>query len=215
MKILRAKLVLVGIIALYLASCTSIDVATPIIAIEDLVHAKLIDKDRVLIKRFKNDKDGCFTKAIKDYIENSDQFALIDTPKKLDEREFERFVKNQGINLILTGNVRNHFANYDGSDRKMTIIFFSALILTSPIALGLYLGSEWHVEAISSVKITFYDPITSLPVWEKTSSLAVKEKGKSLASEKKIKEAVLPVSCKNSITTILNSFTNFRVAQVR
>lgn len=193
-----ALLLLVGL----LSSC-AVTVSTP--PITRVYPRDLSGRTRVLIAGFRSVESNCFQEEIEAYLAESKTFVPVRPPEGLNDRQLERFIEEQNVKLVLSGDVDKYQAGGD-TTRNSTIGLLTAAVLTAPIALIYATATEWNGYAVASAKLTVVDTHTDETIWSLKDSVALNEYGKTLASEDSIKEALLPIACKNLVTKMLNDF---------
>lgn len=190
-----------------LVGCGTVNV--PKSATPRKVFNEIHSKERIIIIGFQENDGECLREEIKEYLKHSNGFTVVDYPKNLDDRAHEEFLVNNGIGLVLSGNLEGYTANSNGDDRKASIIYFTAFIITAPIALGIYLSTNWEAYGLTSGSMQVTDTSTDLVFSDqKKINARVQTTGKSLASEEEIKEALFPSACKALATNLINNFVD-------
>jgi hypothetical protein len=162
----------------------------------------------VLIIGFIEEGGQCVRNEIKSYLENSKNFKIFDSKGLSNDRNLEEFIGKNNINLIISGEINKLRADSNVQDRNTAIDYFSAFIITAPIAGAVAANSEWEAYAIASAKMSVLDTSTDEKVWEKVTSVGINEEGDNIVKEDTVKEVLLPLVCKNLARKMMNDFLN-------
>ena len=179
-------------------------VSTPLTAINYPESLKGVQN--VLTIGFIEEGGQCVRNEIKSYLENSKNFKVFDSKRLSNDKEFEGFIEKKNINLIISGKINKFRADSNVQDRNTTIDYFSAFIITAPIAGAIAATSEWEAYAIASAKMSVLDTSTDEKVWEKVTSVGINEEGDNIVKEDTVKEVLLPLVCKNLARKMMNDF---------
>ena len=156
----------------------------------------------VLIKGFKNQGGECFKQTVKEYLEESKGFQIINNP--LVNEEIDSSVQ-ESVDYIITGEIDKFVAGSNAGDRNIAIAYFTAFIITSPIALC-FANTNWEGYAIASANLKIVDARTSKSIWEKRHTIMSEEKDKSVIPQEQIHGVMLKIACNNIATEMMNDF---------
>lgn len=160
----------------------------------------------MLIRGFGQEGGDCIKSEIKTYFEGSGGFSILELPAGINDVELDQYVRRNNIDYIMSGEVNQYKADFNGGDRNITVEYFTAFIITAPIA-GIYAATtEWEGYAVVSVKMSVIDARTEETVWSSDDNEGITERGKSFVSKDTIRKALLPVACKNIVTKMLTNF---------
>lgn len=188
-----------------LSGCAStVSISTPLLTRE---YPEGLDGERkVLLVGFQSQTGKCFREEIEVYLRESKGFAVLTSPEPLEDRQLEKFIEGHKVNFVLSGDVDRHEAGSNAKDRNFTVGYFTAFIITAPIAYGYAAATDWKGYALASAKMSVVDTRTDDTIWSLKDSISINEQGNELVADDKIKEALLPIACKNLVTKMLNNF---------
>jgi hypothetical protein len=173
------KLIALLLLAGLLSSC-AYTVSTP--PITRLYPEGLNGERRILITGFRNSDSNCLQEEITAYLAGSKTFVPIKPPEGLNERQLEKFIEEQNVKLVLSGDVEKNLVN------------------RSPEGFNTV-----RVVAVISAKMVVVDTHTDDTIWSLKDSIALNGYGQGFVSEKKAKETGV-FACKNLATKMLNDF---------
>ncbi len=157
---------------------------------------------KVLIKGFKNRGGECFKRTVKEYLEQSKGFRVVINDSENEDKSLS--VKGN-VDYIITGEINKYVAGSNAGDRNIAIAYFTAFIVTSPIALG-FANTNWEGYAIESANMKIVDANTSKIIWEKKHTIMIEEKDKSVIPQEQIHRIMLKIACNNIATEMMNDF---------
>jgi len=181
--------------------------------IEKSYPAGLVGVKKVLIKGLENNGGECIKKQIKDYIEELKHFIVISPSDFLNKKQLGKFIEENKIDLVLSVNIEQYSAGSNVKDRNLTVGYFTAFIITAPIAAVYAAATEWEGYAVASAEMVVFDTSIDKIIWSKKDSVGIHEKGKSFVSDAEIQKTLLPMACKNLVTKMLNGFLKIYVSQ--
>jgi len=188
-----------------LSGCASaVPISTPLLSRE--YPEGLVGEKKVLLTGFQTQAGKCFREEIEVYLRESKGFAVLTSPEPLDDRQLEKVIEGQKVNFVLSGDVDRYEAGSNAKDRNLTVGYFTAFIITAPIAFFYAASTDWKGYALASAKMSVVDTKTDETIWSLKDSTSINEQGNELVSDDKIKKALLPIACKNLVTKMLNNF---------
>jgi hypothetical protein len=91
-------------------------------------------------------------------------------------------------------------------DKQVLVGWYTAFIITAPLAAVSYFGTGWRADAVATGEITALDGRTGQVIWRGAETFVAGEEAKSLPSEEAIAKAMADLACRNLATKLLNRF---------
>jgi hypothetical protein len=157
---------------------------------------------KVSIEGFKNQGGECFKQTVREYLAQSNWFQV--TYNSSADEDIGSSVQ-ESVDYIITGEINKFVAGSNAGDRNIAIGYFTAFIITAPIAVGLA-NTNWEGYAIASASMKIVDASTSKSIWEKQHTIMIKEKDKSVIPQEEIHAVMLKIVCNNIATEMMNGF---------
>ena len=112
----------------------------------------------------------------------------------------------------LTGRVDRIETHSNRGDKEVSLLYFSAFIITAPIAAAMYGAKDWHADAAAEGSLSAADP-SGRVVWEKKLTVAVSETQRTMPSADALNAAMTAAACQKLAATLLNALTEHMSAQ--
>ena len=158
---------------------------------------------RISIRGFRNKGGECLREAVKSYLEGTKGFRIIDDELKANGTAAAG--SDNKIDFILTGEMQKFGAGSNIDERNAAIAYFTAFIITSPIAIGIA-NTDWEGYAIASANISVLDAGSSKEIWAKQHSIMVEEKDDAMIAQDRAHLIFLDIACRNLSTEMMNEF---------
>ena len=144
--------------------------------------------------------EPCFAEALKGYLAQPGGLQLAD--------------KREAAYASLTGRVDRIEVHSNRGDKEVSLLYFSAFIITAPIAAAMYGAKDWHADAAAEGSLSAADP-SGRVIWQKTLTVSVSETQRSMPSADALNAAMTAAACQKLAATLLNAFAEHVGAQPR
>jgi len=144
--------------------------------------------------------EPCFAGSLKDYL------ALPGGLQLADERE--------AAYASLTGRVDRIEVHSNRGDKEVSLLYFSAFVITAPIAAAMYGAKDWHADAAAEGSLSAADAGGRV-IWEKTLTVSVSETQRTMPTADALNTAMRAAACQKLAATLLNAFAEHVNAQPR
>jgi len=162
--------------------------------------------EKVVLLGFDQAHGDAVRTDIEAYFAKSKSFEVVFSGRSVNDKTRQDLLKQYHPDLVLIGDSFEAGCSSDATDRAISIRYFTFFVITSPIALGIGLGSSWEAKAYASAHIRVLSTRTDEQIWNRERDLVVTERGKSVVSHSTIEKAVLPLVRRNLVTEMLDEF---------
>ncbi|HAM56906.1 MAG: hypothetical protein A2W08_15395 [Candidatus Rokubacteria bacterium RBG_16_73_20] len=176
------------LIALVASACAS-SVALTVPPVDKLRPAGWREPVRVALGSIGG--EPCFAEALKGYL------ALPGGLQLADNRE--------APHTSLTGRVDRIEVHSNRGDKEVSLLYFSAFVITAPIAAAMYGAKDWHADAAAEGSLSAADAGGRV-IWEKTLTVSVSETQRTMPSADALNAAMKTAACQKLAATLLNAF---------
>jgi hypothetical protein len=167
------------------ACASSITLSEPPLA--RLTASGALEGVRVSLGRF--DGDGCFRQEIARYLDQPGGLRLA--------------AEGQPVDLTVSGNLRRIEVHSNRGDKEAAMTYFTAFIITAPIAAVMYGAKDWHADAAAEGQLTALNR-AGTPVWTEELTVSVSETQRTMPTHDAVKTAMSAAVCRKLATTLLN-----------
>ncbi|MDH3445357.1 MAG: hypothetical protein OEN50_15635, partial [Deltaproteobacteria bacterium] len=109
-------------------------------------------------------------------------------------------------NLILSGGTTRIEVHSNLGDKQVAIAYFTAFVITAPIAAGMYGAKDWQADAVADGELVASDT-TGNVIWKKSLTVSVTENQRTMPSQEAVKTAMSDAVCQKLAATLLNGLT--------
>jgi hypothetical protein len=106
--------------------------------------------------------------------------------------------------LVLTGALTRLEVHSNRGDKQAALLYFSAFVITAPIAAVMYGAKDWHADAAADGELAAADPSGTV-LWRKTLTVSVSESQRTMPSAEALETAMTRAVCQKLAATLLNS----------
>jgi len=176
---------------LCLAACAStVELKAPLVS--PVYPEKLAAGRSVRIGEFEG--AACFQEHVQSYLAGSGKFAVAPGGRTDDP------------DLVVSGKIHRIAVYSNVFDKQVLVGWYTAFIITAPLAAASYFGAGWRADAVATGEIAVLDGRAGKVIWKGAETYVVGEEGRSLPSEEAIAKAMADLACRNLATKILNRF---------
>lgn len=174
-----------------LAACAStIEVKAPVMP--RIYPEELKAGLRIRIDQFEG--GDCFSQNVRNYLVESGKFTVVSGLTDVD------------TDLKVSGKLHRIGVYSNVFDKQVLVGWYTAFIITAPLAAASYFGMGWRADAVATGEIVATDGRTGQTIWTGAETIVVGEEAKSLPSEDALAKAMADVACRNLATKLLNRF---------
>lgn len=137
---------------------------------------------------------GCFRQHVRNYLAESGKFSVAPGSGTEDP------------DFIVSGKIHRIAVYSNVFDKQVLVGWYTAFIITAPLAAVSYFGTGWRADAVATGEITALDGRTGQVIWRGAETFVAGEEAKSLPSEEAIAKAMADLACRNLATKLLNRF---------
>jgi hypothetical protein len=137
---------------------------------------------------------ACLREHVQSYLAGSGKFAVAPAGRTDDP------------DLVVSGKIHRIAVYSNVFDKQVLVGWYTAFIITAPLAAASYFGAGWRADAVATGEITVFDGHAGRVVWKGAETIVVAEEGKSLPSEEAITQAMADLACRNLATKLMNRF---------
>ena len=135
--------------------------------------------------------DPCFAEALKGYLASPGGLQLA--------------ADRTAPYAVLTGRVDRIEVHSNRGDKEVSLLYFSAFVITAPIAAAMYGAKDWHADAAAEGSLSAADAGGRV-IWEKTLTVSVSETQRTMPSADALNAAMKTAACQKLAATLLNAF---------
>jgi hypothetical protein len=141
---------------------------------------------------------SCFAQAVAEYLATPGglQLAAGDGPP----------------GLILSGAATRIEVHSNRGDKEVALRYFTAFVVTAPIAAAMYGAKDWHADAAADGELVATDA-AGATIWKKSLTVSVAESQRTMPTEEALNTAMTSAVCAKLATTLLNGLTEHLAAR--
>jgi len=109
--------------------------------------------------------------------------------------------------LVVSGNVTRVEVHSNRGDKEVSLLYFTAFVVTAPIAAVMYGVQEWRADAAADGDLVAADPAGSV-VWRKAITVSVSETQTTMPTAEALKTAMTQAVCQKLAATLLNGLAD-------
>lgn len=115
---------------------------------------------------------------------------------------------NEGgpFDLTLTGSATRIEVHSNRGDKEVALLYFTAFIITAPIAAAMYGAKDWHADAAADGEVVAADAAGTV-IWRKSVTVSIAESQRTMPSDEALRAAMTSAVCQKLATTLLNGLT--------
>jgi hypothetical protein len=91
-------------------------------------------------------------------------------------------------------------------DKEVAMLYFSAFVITAPIAAAMYGAKDWHADAAADGELVASDS-TKTVIWKNSVTVSIAESQRTMPSHDALKAAMTGAVCQKLAATLLNGLT--------
>lgn len=110
--------------------------------------------------------------------------------------------------LTLTGRTTRIEVHSNRGDKAAAVLYFSAFVITAPIAAAMYGAKDWHADAAADGELTALDP-AGAKVWSRSVTVSVAESQRTMPTQEAVEAAMTAAVCQKLAATLLNALTDY------
>jgi hypothetical protein len=161
------------------------------ITLGDPPVAKLTKSDRLRVVLGPFEGDQCFQKAVVGYLAQPEGLQLAGD--------------GQPADVTISGQLRRIEVHSNLGDKVAALSYFTAFIITAPIAAVMYGAKDWPADAAAEGQITVFNR-AGATAWTKELTVSVSETQRTMPDDAAVKTAMSGAACEKLATTLLNAF---------
>lgn len=112
-----------------------------------------------------------------------------------------------GADLSLSGRVSRIEVHSNRGDKEVSLLYFSAFVITAPIAAAMYGAKDWNADAAAEGELVAADRAGRV-VWRAARTVAIGETQRTMPSHDALKTAMEGAVCRKLAVTLLNALTD-------
>lgn len=109
--------------------------------------------------------------------------------------------------LVVSGDVTRLEVHSNRGDKEVSLLYFTAFVITAPIAAIMYGVKEWRADAAADGELVAADPAGSV-VWRKAITVSVAETQTTMPSAEALRTAMTQAVCQRLAVTLMNGLTD-------
>ena len=91
-------------------------------------------------------------------------------------------------------------------DKEVSLLYFTAFIITAPIAAAMYGAKDWHADAVADGEVVAADAAGTV-IWRKSVTVSIAESQRTMPSDEALRAAMTSAVCQKLAATLLNGLT--------
>lgn len=135
---------------------------------------------------------NCLPQHVQNYLVESGKFTVVSG------------VTDTDTDLGVSGKLHRIAVYSNVFDKQVLVGWYTAFIITAPLAAVSYFGTGWRADAVATGEITATDGRTGQTIWTGAETIVVGEEARSLPSEDAVAKAMADLACRNLATKLLN-----------
>jgi hypothetical protein len=113
--------------------------------------------------------------------------------------------------VMLSGNATRVEVHSNRGDKEVSVLYFTAFVITAPIAAVMYGTKEWRADAAADGELVASDP-TGAVLWRRAVTVSLSETQTTMPSAEALKTAMTAAVCQKLAATLLNGLTEHLAA---
>jgi hypothetical protein len=113
--------------------------------------------------------------------------------------------------LTLSGAATRIEVHSNRGDKEVALRYFTAFVVTAPIAAAMYGSKDWHADAAADGELIATDA-TGATVWRKSLTVSVAESQRTMPTDEALKAAMTSAVCTKLASTLLNALSEHLAA---
>jgi hypothetical protein len=114
--------------------------------------------------------------------------------------------------FTVSGRVTYIDVHSNRGDKEVALLYFTAFVITAPIAAAMYGAKDWHADAAADGELTAVDA-TGAEIWRKSVTVSVAESQRTMPSDQALKAALTTAACHKLAATLLNGLAEHLAAR--
>lgn len=167
------------------------------IALSEPPVEKLTMSDRVRVALGRFEGDQCFQKTVAGYLAQPGGLQLSGD--------------GQTADVTISGQLRRIEVHSNLGDKAVALSYFTAFIITAPIAAVMYGAKDWRADAAAEGQLTVSNR-AGATAWAKELTVSVSETQRTMPNDAAVKTAMSGAACEKLATTLLNAFAEAAAA---
>jgi len=106
---------------------------------------------------------------------------------------------------IVDGDLRRIEVHSNRGDKEVAMLYFSAFVVTAPIAAVMYGAKDWHADAAAEGGLVVRDA-GGRTVWQRALTVSIAESQRSMPTADALTSAMTAAVCQKLAATLLNAF---------
>lgn len=108
--------------------------------------------------------------------------------------------------LTLSGGATRIEVHSNRGDKEVAMLYFTAFVITAPIAAAMYGAKDWHADAAADGELVASDVMNTV-IWRKSITVSISESQRTMPSHDALKAAMTSAVCQKLAATLLNGLT--------
>lgn len=110
------------------------------------------------------------------------------------------------LNVTLSGAATRIEVHSNRGDKEAAMLYFTAFVITAPIAAAMYGTKDWHADAAADGELIASDAANTV-IWRKSTTVSIAESQRTMPSAEALKAAMTSAACQKLAATLLNGLT--------
>jgi hypothetical protein len=119
---------------------------------------------------------------------------------------------DDGSALTLTGGSTRIEVHSNRGDKEVAMLYFTAFVVTAPIAAAMYGAKDWHADATADGELAASDARGAV-IWRKSLTVSIAESQRTMPSQDALSTAMSGAVCQKLATTLLNGLAEYLVTR--
>jgi hypothetical protein len=108
--------------------------------------------------------------------------------------------------LTLAGGATRIEVHSNRGDKEVALLYFTAFVITAPIAAAMYGAKDWHADAAGDGELVASDAMSTV-IWRNSITVSISESQRTMPSHDALKAAMTSAVCQKLASTLLNGLT--------
>jgi hypothetical protein len=108
--------------------------------------------------------------------------------------------------LTLSGAVTRIEVHSNRGDKQAAMLYFTAFVITAPIAAAMYCAKDWHADAAADGELIALDTANTV-IWKRSVTVSISESQRTMPSHDALTAAMTGAVCQKLAVTLLNGLT--------
>lgn len=135
---------------------------------------------------------SCFREEVTRYLSSPSGLQLAVEPRPSD--------------VTLSGAATRIEVHSNRGDKEVAMLYFTAFVITAPIAAAMYGAKDWHADAAADGELIATDAANTV-IWRKSITVSIAESQRTMPSHDALKAAMTSAVCQKLAATLLNGLT--------